>query len=79
MIDVFDDAVGTGGPDERLGFALVFAGLPVDRGLRVDQRWKGAALQASTGKRGEEGLDRIRPWPRNRDGRRCRGDTCDSS
>jgi hypothetical protein len=63
MIDVFDDAVGVGGPDERLGFAVVFAGLPVDRGLQVDQRGKGAALQASMGKRGEEGLDHIRPRP----------------
>jgi len=36
-IDPFDDAVGIGGPDERLGFAVVLAEISVDGGLEVDQ------------------------------------------
>src|ERR1700756_2614352 len=60
-IDLFDDAVGNGGPDEGCGFAVVFAEVSVDRGLQVDQRAKDAALQQPAGERGKEGLDRIGP------------------
>lgn len=37
----------------------MFAEVPVDCGLEVDQQVEDAALQASAGDRGEEGLDRI--------------------
>jgi len=40
------------------GFAVVLAEVAVDRGLEIDRRVEGAALQAATGGRGEEGLDR---------------------
>ena len=60
-IDLLDDAVGIGGPDEGFGFAVVFAEVAVDRGLQVDQRAKDAALQPPAGERGKEGLDRIGP------------------
>ena len=36
-IDLFDDAVGIGGPEERLGFAVVLAEVSVDGGLEVDE------------------------------------------
>jgi hypothetical protein len=55
-IDLLDDVVGVGGPDEGLGFAVVLAEVAVDRRLQVDQRVEGAALQPPAGERGEEGL-----------------------
>ena len=48
-IALFYDAVGLGGPDEGLGFALVLTEVPVYRSLQVDQRMKGAALQTPAG------------------------------
>ena len=60
-IDILDDVVGIGGPDEGFGFAVVLAEVSVDRGLEVDQRAKGATLQSLAGERGKEGLDRIGP------------------
>ena len=39
-IDLLDDAVGIGGPDEGFGFAVVCAEVAVDRGLQVDQERK---------------------------------------
>ena len=48
-VDLFDDAVGIGGPDERFGFAVVLAEIAVDRRLQVDERAEDAALQAPPG------------------------------
>ena len=62
-IDLLDDVVGIGGPDEGFGFLVVLTEVAVDRGLQVDQRAKDAALQPPAGERGEEGLDRIGPRP----------------
>jgi hypothetical protein len=44
-----DDAIGIGGPDEGLGFAVVLAEIAVDRRLQVDHRMEGAALQGAGG------------------------------
>ena len=60
-IDLLDDAVGIGGPDEGFRFSVVLAEVAVDRGLQVNKRVEHTALQAPAGKRGEEGLDRIGP------------------
>ena len=60
-IDVLDDTVGIGGPDEGFGFSVVLAEVAVDRGLQVNKRVEHTAFQAPAGKRGEEGLDRIGP------------------
>ena len=54
-IDLLDDAVGIGGPDEGLGFAIVFVEVAVDGGLQVDQRAEDAALQSPAGERGKKG------------------------
>ena len=48
-IDLLDDAVGIGSPDEGFGFAVVFAEVAVDRGLQIDERAKDAALQSPAG------------------------------
>ena len=56
-----DDPVGIGRPDKRLGFAIVFAEVPVDPGLQVDERVEGALLQALADERGEKSLDHIGP------------------
>ena len=44
-----------------LGRWLCSFEVAVDRGLEVDQRVEGAALQAAAGQRGEEGLDGVDP------------------
>jgi hypothetical protein len=56
-VHLLDNAIGIGGPDKGLGFAVVLAEVPVDRGLEVDQRVEDAALHAPAGERGEEGLN----------------------
>jgi len=58
-VHLLDDAVGIGGPDEGFGFSIVLAEIAVDRGVQVDERVEGAALQAPAGERGDESLDRI--------------------
>jgi hypothetical protein len=60
-VDFIDDAIGVGGPDEGLGVVVVLGEVAIDGSLEVDQRVKGAALQAPPGEGGEEGLDRIDP------------------
>ena len=60
-VDLFNDAVGVGGPDEGLGALIVLGEVAVDGGLEVDQGVEGAALQAAAGQRGEEGLDGVEP------------------
>ena len=65
-IDLFDDAVGVGGPDERFGFAIVLAEIAVDRRLQVDERAEDAALQAPPGQRREKAFDGIGPRARGR-------------
>src|SRR5271170_2167688 len=65
-IDLFDDAIGVCGPDERFGFTVVLAEIAVDRGLQVNQRLEHAALQAPPGQGGEKALDRIGPGARGR-------------
>src|SRR3954447_1923943 len=61
-----DDAVGVGGPDERLGFGVVLGEVAVDGGLKLDQRMEHAALEPTLGEPGEEGLDRVEPGGRGR-------------
>ena len=61
-----DDAVGVGGPDERLGSGIVLGEVAIDRGLEVDQRMEHATLQPTAGELGEEGLDRVEPGGRGR-------------
>ena len=51
------DAVGITVQTEGLGFAVVFAEVPVDRGLEVEQRLEDAELQPTMGEQGEENLD----------------------
>ena len=65
-VDLFDDAVGIGGPDEGFGFAIVLAEIAVDRRLQVDERAEDAALQAPPGQRGEKAFDGIGPGARGR-------------
>ena len=60
-LDLGDDGVGVGGPDEGLGSVVVLGEIAVDRGLEVDERVEHAALQPSPGELGEEGLDRVEP------------------
>ena len=48
-IDLFDDAIGVGGPDEGFGFAVVLAEIAIDCCLPVDEQMEGSALQAPTG------------------------------
>ena len=43
-VDLFDDAIGVGGPDEWSGFAVVLAEIAVDRSLQVDERMEDTAL-----------------------------------
>jgi hypothetical protein len=45
-VDLLDDAVGIGGPDEGFGFAVVLAEIPFDCGLQIDQRVEHVVLQA---------------------------------
>ena len=58
---ILDNPVRISGPVEGFGFAVVLPEIAVDRGLQVNERVEGAALQAPAGERGEEGLDRIAP------------------
>ena len=65
-VDLFDNAIGIGGPDKGFGFAVVLAEIAVDRGLQVDERVEDAALQSAAGQGGEKALDRIGPGARGR-------------
>ena len=65
-MDLFDNSVGVGGPDERFGFTVVLTEMAVDRGLQVDQRMEHAALQAPAGQGGKKAFDRIGPGARGR-------------
>jgi hypothetical protein len=47
-IELFDDAVGIGGPDERFGFAVVLAEIAIDCRLEVNERVE-AALPPTSG------------------------------
>ena len=58
-INLFDNAIGIGGPDKGFGFAVMLAEVAVDRRLQVDERMEGAALQSPTGQRGEKAFDRV--------------------
>jgi hypothetical protein len=49
--------LGSAVQTEGLGFAVVFAEVPVDRGVEVEQRLEDAELQATMGKQGAENLD----------------------
>ena len=53
-VDLGDDAVGVGAPDERFGALVVLIEVAVDGGLEMDQRVEGAALQAAAGQRGKK-------------------------
>ena len=65
-VDLFDNAIGIGGPDERFGFSVVLAEIAVDRGLQVDERAEDAALQPPAGQRREKAFDGIGPRARSR-------------
>jgi hypothetical protein len=49
--------LGSAVQTEGLGFAVVFAEVPVDRGVEVEQRLEDAELQATMGEQGAENLD----------------------
>ena len=51
-----DDAVGIGGPCERLGLQVVLGEEAVDGGLEVDEGMEDAALEAAFGELGKEAL-----------------------
>ena len=64
--DAFEDVVGVGGPDERLGVMVVGLDEAVDRSLQVDDRAEHTALEPPPGELGEEGLDGVQPRARGR-------------
>jgi hypothetical protein len=64
--DAFEDAVGVGGPDERLGVMVVRLDEAVDRSLQVDDRAEHPAPESPPGEIGEEGLDGVEPRARGR-------------
>ena len=55
MFDGGDDFVGVGGPGERFAVLVVFCE------VAVDDRMKGAALEATLRQCCEEALDRVEP------------------
>jgi hypothetical protein len=61
-----DDLGGVCGPEEGLRVMVGLVEIAVDGGLEVDDRSEHAALQASLGQGGEEGLDRVEPRARGR-------------
>src|SRR5215207_1146281 len=61
-----DDLGGVCGPEEGLRVMVGLLEIAVDGGLEVDDRSEPAALQASLGQGGEEGLDRVEPRARGR-------------
>jgi hypothetical protein len=63
-VDGGDDLVGIGGPDEGLGVMIGLVEVAVDGGLEVDDGAEDAALEASLGQGGEEGLDGVEPGAR---------------
>src|SRR4051812_19944799 len=66
MLQLRDNILGRGGPDERLGFGVVLGEVAVDGGLKLDQQTEHAALEPTPGEPGEEGLDRVEPGGRGR-------------
>ena len=60
-VDGGDDLVWIGGPDERLWVLIGLGEIAVDGGLEVDDGAEDAALEASLGEGGEEGLDGVEP------------------
>jgi len=54
-VDLAEDDVGIGGPDEGFGLGVVLLDVAVDRGLEVDDRVEHAPFQAAPGESGEEG------------------------
>ena len=61
-----DDFIGIGGPDERLGLAIVLGDVAVDGSLQVDDGMKDSALEATLRQLGEEALDGVEPGGRSR-------------
>ena len=49
MLQLGDNLLGRGGPDERLGVGVVLGEVAVDRGLQIDQRMEDAAVEAAPG------------------------------
>src|SRR6188472_3056749 len=66
-MDLRDDAIGIGGPDEGFGRPVVLVEIAVDGGLEVDQGMEDTALEPTAGEGCEEGLDGVGP----RTGGRC--------
>ena len=70
MLPAFDsseNAVGVGGPYERLWVSVGLGDEAIDSGLQIDERVKDAALEAAAGQAREEGLNCVQP----RAGGRC--------
>ena len=65
-LDGIDDAVGIGGPDERLWVLIGLGDEAFDRCLEIDDRMEHTALEASCGEFGKEAFDSVQP------GARCR-------
>ena len=56
-----NDFIGIGSPCERLGLLIVLFEEAVDRGLKVGDGPKDAALEPALCESGEEALDRVEP------------------
>ena len=65
--DLFDDAVGVGGPDEGFGDFIVGIVVAVDGFAEFGNGAEDAAIELVAGEHGEDGLHRVEP------GASCRG------
>ena len=65
-VDLFDDSVGVGGPDEGFWILVVLGEEAIDSGLEIDDGMEHTAFQPPFRELGEEALDGIEP------GGRCR-------
>jgi hypothetical protein len=60
-LDLLDDVVWVGGPDEGLGVVVGFGKKAVDGSLQLDQRAEHAALEPPLGQLGKEPLNDVEP------------------
>jgi len=65
-VDLFDDSVGVGGPDEGFWILVVLGEEAIDSGLEIDDGMEHTAFQPPFRELGEEALDGIEPGGRGR-------------
>jgi hypothetical protein len=58
-VDLFDDGIGVGGPEEGFGIVVGLAQEAVDGGLEIDDAFEDAAFEPTPGQLGKEALDRL--------------------